>query len=120
MLRAAKEIRCPVEGGIGICIGACTGIFGEGIAVLVLKELVFQIMRNALRHLCIILLAPQPEAGIDGAVFCPEQGKGRTIALHLHDIDFKPALMTDMQALFAGLTADNGLGHSAAPPCCIR
>lgn len=44
MVGAGEEIGSLVKGGIGIGVGAGLGILGEGIAVLAVEHLVFQIM----------------------------------------------------------------------------
>ena len=123
ILRAGEQVGRPVEGGVGIGIGAGAGIFLEGVAVLVLKELVLQIVCNALRHFGILFLALDTEPGIDGTVFCSKEGKGRMIALHFHDIDIQTVLVLDVQAFCITLFAADDLTvafHYFPPPCCMR
>ena len=73
MVRTRKQIARAVKGGIRIRGSACFGVARKGIAVLTLKQLVFQVMGNAFRH-CTDLLSINPERGVHRAVTGTEHG----------------------------------------------
>ena len=82
---AAEEIAGLVERGERIGVGTSLGVQVEHIAVLVLEQLVFQKMGDALRYGAVVLVRRGFELGVDRAVLCAEHGFGGAVALHFAD-----------------------------------
>ena len=82
---AAEEIAGLVERGERVGVGTSLGVQVEHIAVLVLEQLVFQEVGDALRHGAVVLVRRGLELGVDRAVLCAEHGFGGAVALHFAD-----------------------------------
>ena len=76
LVRGGEQVAGGLEGGEGVGAGPCFGEALEGVPLLAFKELVLQVVGNALGHGFGASLVAALEAVVDGAVPGAENGVG--------------------------------------------
>ncbi len=101
ILRAVEKIAGLVERGesVAVCTGLCVKL--KNVAVLVLKELVFKVMRYSLGNNGIFSISAHFEHRVYRTVFCAEKCLNTAESGHFGDIDVKSALMLYMDTAVA-------------------